>query len=94
MNNLNFPIITHRDYNTQERLNEINNKIQFMLANALLIKYAEQLNCEKQYDILTDIVHNQQDWLCIHADISHEETTKIISDFVEENYNSKFGVDV
>ena len=50
MNSLNFPVFTHTDYNTQERLNEINNKIQFMLANALLIKYAEQLNCEKQYE--------------------------------------------
>jgi hypothetical protein len=65
-----------------------------MLANALLLKYAEQLNCEKQYDILTDIVHKQQDWLSIHAGISHEQSTKIISDFVEKNYNSKFGVDV
>lgn len=94
MNSLNFPVFTHTDYNTQERLNEINNKIQFMLANALLLKYAEQLNCEQKADIFSDIIHNQQDWLSIHADISHEQSTKIISDFVEENYNRKFGVDV
>jgi len=91
MNNLNFPVFTHRNYNIEV---EINNKIQFMLANALLLKYAEQLNCEQKADIFSDIVHNQQDWLCIHAGISHEQSTRIISDFVEENYNSKFGVDV
>ena len=91
MNNLNFPVFTHRNYNIQEQVNQ---KIEFMLANALLLKYAEQLNCEQQHDILTDIVHNQQDWLSIHADISHEQSTKIISEFVEENYNRKFGVEV
>jgi len=91
MNNLNFPVFTHRNYNIEV---EINNKIQFMLANALLLKYAEQLNCEQKADIFSDIVHKQQDWLSIHAGISHQESTKIISDFVEENYNSKFGVDL
>jgi len=91
MNNLNFPVLTHTDYNIQEQLNQ---KIEFMLANALLLKYAEQLNCEQKADIFSDIVHKQQDWLSIHAGISHQESTKIISDFVEENYNSKFGVDL
>jgi len=91
MNNLNFPVFTHENYNIQEQLNQ---KIEFMLANALLLKYAEQLNCEQKADIFSDIIHNQQDWLSIHADISHEQSTKIIRDFVEKNYNSKFGVDV
>lgn len=91
MNSLKFPVFTHTDYNIQAQLNQ---KIEFMLANALLLKYAEQLNCEQKADIFSDIVHNQQDWLCIHAGISHEQSTKIISNFVEENYNSKFGVDV
>jgi hypothetical protein len=89
--NIKFPTLTHENYNIQEHLNQ---KIEFMLANALLLKYAEQLNCEQKADIFSDIIHSQQDWLCIHAHISHEKSTKIISDFVEENYNRKFGVDV